>query len=217
MSLEQGAAFFKKLRVWCESNNEVLCEKEKSLISFQSKISDECYLYQSIHTQRHKNSAGTSNDTCLFLIPRAGQVHHPRIEQTGSICHVKMTKVKNSSWINIDMHIHRKTGLTNFTFSFLQIKNLISYAPTKVICGRVKVLLRWGAGDGQSPAEATVVHHHIQQDMRGHHLHHRIHRPNRQVRAILQRFARSDNNRQEQWKARFSLVYWRFPLDTARL
>lgn len=107
----------------------------------------------------------TSNDTCLFLIPRAGQVHHSRIEQTGSICYVKMTKVKNSSWINIDVHIHRKTGLTNFTFSFLQIKNLISDAPTKVICGRVKVLLRWGAGDGQSPAEATVVHHHIQEDM----------------------------------------------------
>lgn len=114
--------------------------------------------------QYHKNSV-TSNDTCLFLIPRAGQVHHSRIEQTGSIYYVKIVKVKNASWINIDISRGKRIRLYNLTSYFLQIKNLISDAPTKVICGRVKVLLGWGAGEGQSPAEATVVHHHIQEDM----------------------------------------------------
>lgn len=164
MSLEQGAAFFKKFRVWRQRNIEVLCETEKKDISFQSRIPDKCILCQSINIQHHKNSTGTPNDTCLFLIPRAGQVHHSRIKQTGSICFVKMTKVKNSSWINIATR-QKRIRLYNLTFYFIQIKNLISDAPTKVICGRVKVLFRWRAGEGQSPAEATVVDHHIQEDM----------------------------------------------------
>lgn len=77
----------------------------------------------------------------------------------------------------------------------------MSCAPTEVIRGRVKVLLWRGAGEWQSPAEAAVMHHHIQEDMRGHHLHHRIQRPHCQVWTILQRLARSDNNAQEHRKA----------------
>lgn len=80
----------------------------------------------------------------------------------------------------------------------LQILNPISDAPTKVVCGGVKVLLRRGAGEGQPPAEAAVVHRHIQEDMGGHHLHHRIQRPNRQVGTMLQRLVRSANKAAEQ-------------------
>lgn len=74
----------------------------------------------------------------------------------------------------------------------------MSVAPTEVIRGWVKVLLWWGAGEGQPPAEAAVVHHHIQEDMIGHHLHHRVQGPNSQVWTVLQRLARSDHNTQEQ-------------------
>lgn len=75
--------------------------------------------------------------------------------------------------------------------------------PTKVICGGIKVLLWWGAGEGQAPAQASFVHHHIQEDVLRHHLHHWVQRPNCQVGTILQRLSRSDNT---QTKVKFSVA-----------
>lgn len=65
---------------------------------------------------------------------------------------------------------------------------------TKVVCGGVKVLLWWGTGEGQSPAQAAVMYQHIQEDMWRHHPYHWVQRPDGQVGTILQRLPQSDNN-----------------------
>lgn len=64
--------------------------------------------------------------------------------------------------------------------------------PTKVICGGVKVLFWWGAGEWQAPAQAAIVHHYIKEDVCRHHLHHWIQRPNCQVGTVLQRLPHSN-------------------------
>lgn len=82
----------------------------------------------------------------------------------------------------------------HYLFITLRSFQIHTFTPTEVICRRVKVLVWWGAGEGQAPAQTAIMHHHIEEDMRRHHLNHWVQRPNCQVRAVLQRLPRSDKN-----------------------
>lgn len=175
-----------------------------------------------------------TKETCLFLIPRAGQVHNSRIEQAGSICNMKGKKNNVISEItfkitNLDMSAQANSwaiqqnrqqkftepgkikGPGRLLFFFIippyynHIVVHIVSTLTKVICGGVKVLFWWGAGEGQAPAQAAVMHQHIQEDVLRQHLHYAVQRPNCQVGTILQRFSSSDNNKQAKVKCRVTV------------
>lgn len=137
-------------------------------------------------------------ETCLFLIPRAGQVHNPRVQQTGSIC--SSEQQQNYSLFIILCWQDKHLEVWKTVSTTVNNKQHIFNARTKVVSGGVEVLLGRGAGEGQSSAQAAVVHHHVEEDVWTHHLHHRVQRPNCQVGTVLQRLPRPDNNTCTWWE-----------------